>query len=68
MLRNKVVTARQLQQELLKRTLRVSQSELARTLKIKPPLISNVINGKVLPCGRLLKWLGYRRVVVYQKL
>lgn len=53
----------------LKRIARTtSQAEIARLVKVKPPLISNVIAGKANPTGKLLKWLGYRRVVVYRRI
>ena len=40
---------------------------MAREVRVKAPLISNVLARKVLPCGKLLKWLGYARVIHYQK-
>lgn len=53
--------------ELKRRIKASSQAEVARELGIKAPLVSNVAAGKMNPCGRLLTWLGYRRVVVYKK-
>ncbi len=40
---------------------------MAREIGVRAPLISNVLARKVLPCGKLLKWLGYTRVIRYQK-
>lgn len=45
----------------------MSQAEIARRVGIKPPLISNVIRSKVRPCGKLLQWLGYERVIIYRR-
>ncbi|MFI5397624.1 MAG: helix-turn-helix domain-containing protein [Candidatus Binatia bacterium] len=67
MLRNKFVTEGQLQQELLRRT-KTTQAEIAREIGVAPPAISNVINGVIPPHGKILKWLGYRRRVVYEKI
>lgn len=66
-LRNLTVTKRALVRELKKRVDKSSQAEIARLVKVKPPLISNVVAGKTNPCGKLLRWLGYQRVIVYKK-
>lgn len=68
MLRLKTVTSRQLVRELRRRVARSSQAEVAREVGIKAPLVSNVLARKILPCGKLLKWLGYTRVTKYRKL
>lgn len=68
MLRNKHVTLAQLIDELEWRVQRSSQADIAREVKVHPPLISNVLAGKVNPCGRLLKWLGYERVISYRRI
>lgn len=67
MLRNLVVKKSALVQELRKRIARTSQAEVAREVGVKAPLVSNVAAGKIAPCGKLLRWLGYRRVIVYKK-
>lgn len=53
--------------ELRKRIARSSQAEIAREIGVKAPMVSNVAAGKTNPCGKLLRWLGYRRVIVYKK-
>lgn len=45
----------------------ISQAEIARRVGIKPPLISNVLRGKARPSGKLLRWLGFERVIVYRR-
>lgn len=67
-LRNKHVSLGELVDELERRVDRSSQAEVARLVKVQPPLISNVLADKVNPCGKLLKWLGYERVVTYRRL
>lgn len=67
-LRNLTVDKKALVRELRKRINASSQAEVARELKVKAPLVSNVASGKTNPCGKLLKWLGYRRVIVYKKI
>lgn len=67
-LRNKHVSLGELVDELERRVERSSQAEIARAVKVQPPLISNVLADKVNPCGKLLKWLGYERVVTYRRL
>jgi transcriptional regulator with XRE-family HTH domain len=67
MLRLKTVTPKQLRQELKRRVRRSSQAHIARDVGVKAPLISNVLAGKVLPCGKLLKWLGYERDIRYRR-
>lgn len=67
-LRNKHVSLGSLVDELRLRIARSSQAEVARQVKVAPPLISNVIAGNVNPCGKLLKWLGYERVVTYRRI
>lgn len=54
--------------ELRRRIKASSQAEVARELGVKAPLVSNVAAGKTNPCGKLLRWLGYRRVIVYRKI
>jgi hypothetical protein len=67
-LRNVYASAEDLAAELARRVGNSSQAAIARQARVKPPLISNVIAGKVNPCGRLLKWLGYERVVTYRRI
>lgn len=67
MLRNKTVKRTALVRELRKRIARSSQAEIAREIGVKAPMVSNVAAGKTNPCGKLLRWLGYRRVIVYKK-
>lgn len=67
MLRNKTVDARTLVRELRLRVKRGSQADIAREVGVRAPMISNVLNGRVLPCGKVLKWLGYKRVVIYRR-
>lgn len=67
LLRNNEVTEADLVEELKRRVERSSQAKIARRLKISPPVISNILRGDMLPCGKVLKWLGYERVVVYRK-
>ena len=45
----------------------MSQAEIARRVGIKPPLISNVLRKKARPSGKLLRWLGFERVIVYRR-
>jgi transcriptional regulator with XRE-family HTH domain len=66
-LRNLIVSKGELVGELERLVERASQAEIARQVKVKAPLISNVLNGKANPTGKLLKWLGYERVVVYRR-
>lgn len=66
-LRNLTVDKRALVRELKRRIKASSQANIARDLGIKAPLVSNVAAGKMNPCGKLLTWLGYRRVIVYKK-
>lgn len=66
-LRNLIVEKKALVRELRKRIARSTQAEVAREVGVKPPLVSNVAAGKTNPCGKLLRWLGYRRVIVYKK-
>ncbi len=67
-LRNQYVTAEELAEELGRRVSRSSQAEIAREVKVAAPLISNIVSGKVNVCGRLLKWLGYERVITYRRI
>lgn len=67
-LRNLVVEKKALVRELRKRIRRSSQADIAREVGVKAPMVSNVAAGKTNPCGKLLKWLGYRRVIVYKKI
>lgn len=67
-LRNKHVSLGELVDELERLVERSSQAEVARAAKVKPPLVSNVLADRVNPCGRLLKWLGYERVVTYRRI
>lgn len=67
-LRNLTVEKKALVRELRRRLKTSSQAEVAREVGVKPPLVSNVAAGKTNPCGKLLKWLGYRRVIVYKKI
>lgn len=67
-LRNLTVEKKALIRELRKRIKASSQADIAREVKVKPPMVSNVAAGKTNPCGKLLKWLGYRRVIVYKKI
>jgi predicted XRE-type DNA-binding protein len=67
-LRNKFVTIGQLVDELERLVDHSNQAEIARAVGVQPPLISNVLAGKVNPCGKLLKWLGYERVVTYRRI
>lgn len=66
-LRKLTVSKRELVRELKRRVAQSSQAEIARLVKVKPPLISNVVAGKMNPSGKLLKWLGYERVIIYKK-
>lgn len=66
-LRNKYVTIGELVDELERLVDHSSQADVARQVKVQPPLISNVLAGKVNPCGKLLKWLGYEREVTYRR-
>jgi hypothetical protein len=68
MLRNKTVSHPALVKELKARVARSSQAAISREIGIQPPLISNVLRGQLLTCGKLLKWLGYKRVVRYEKI
>lgn len=68
MLRNLTVSKRELVKELRRRVKLTSQAEVARELKVKAPLVSNVVAGKTNPCGKLLKWLGYERVITYRRI
>lgn len=67
-LRNLTVEKKALVRELRRRIKASSQAEVARELGVKAPLVSNVAAGKTNPCGKLLRWLGYRRVIVYRKI
>lgn len=67
-LRNLTVEKKSLVRELRARIRRSSQAEVAREVGVKAPLVSNVAAGKTNPCGKLLKWLGYKRVIVYRKI
>lgn len=67
-LRNVFVSAEELAEELERRCAQSSQAEVARQVKVAAPLISNVVAKKTNPCGKLLKWLGYERVITYKKL
>lgn len=67
-LRNVTVSHEELVEELGKRVAGTTQAALARKLKMAAPLISNMVQGKANICGKVLKWLGYERVVVYRKL
>jgi transcriptional regulator with XRE-family HTH domain len=67
-LRNNEVTETELVDELARRVEKMSQAKIARRLRIKPPIISNILRGAALPCGKVLRWLGYERVVVYRRL
>jgi len=67
-LRNQEVGMEELVEELARRVARTSQAAIARKIKVKPPLISNVLRGATNPCGKLLKFLGYERVIVYRRI
>lgn len=67
-LRNLTVEKKALVRELRKRIRRSSQADIAREIGVKAPMVSNVAAGKTNPCGKLLKWLGYTRVIVYKKI
>jgi transcriptional regulator with XRE-family HTH domain len=67
MLRNKYVSPKDLVRELKARVAKSSQSKIAIEIGVKAPMISNVLSKRILPTGKLLKWLGYERVVVYRK-
>ena len=66
-LRNTEVAPEELVEELKRRVAASSQAAIARRLKISPPVISNILRGDMLPCGKVLKWLGYERHIVYRK-
>jgi len=66
-LRNFEVTKDELVEELKRRVERSSQAKIARRLGISPPVISNIIRGDMFPCGKVLRWLGYERHIVYRK-
>jgi transcriptional regulator with XRE-family HTH domain len=65
-LRKVWVTVTEIRKELKRRVAQSSQAEVARELKIAPPMISNILAGKTNPCGKVLKWLGYERVIFYR--
>lgn len=66
-LRKVEVSSIELRRELNRRLKKIAQADIARLLKIAAPLISNTAAGKINPTGKLLKWLGYERVVTYRK-
>lgn len=43
------------------------QQIVARALGVSPQYLCDVLNGRREPGAKLLKGLGYRRVVVYEK-
>jgi len=67
-LRNVYANVPDLREELARRVGHSSQAEIARQVKVAAPVISNVLAGKTNPCGKLLKWLGYERVITYRRI
>ncbi len=45
-----------------------SQVEVARAAGIAPTAVSNVLSGKILPSGKLLKFLGYKKTSSFKRI
>lgn len=63
----KYYTASEVRKEFMGFARMATQAEFARLIGINPAVISMIISGRAIN-GKVLAWLGFRRVTMYERI